>query len=117
MRLADADHLRTFEDIPPFVEAGYTFFTVDPGEYVDNKADVDPLDVLKKKAAKFHWDELSGLYLDQSMDRPWGQFAKSPNGEAESLMRATVKYGGDRAGSSMFHRLSQLRDASTLKSR
>src|SRR5687767_14181689 len=27
---ADADHLKTLEDIHPFVEAGYTFFTVDP---------------------------------------------------------------------------------------
>src|SRR5690349_21108404 len=33
---ADADHVKTLEDLPPFVEAGYTFFTVDPGEYVDN---------------------------------------------------------------------------------
>jgi len=38
---ADADHLKALEDIPPFVEAGYTFFTVDPGEHVDNSADTD----------------------------------------------------------------------------
>ncbi len=50
---ADADHLKTVEDILPFVKAGYTFFTVDPGEHVDNAADADPLDVLKKKVAKF----------------------------------------------------------------
>ncbi|MGZ9235211.1 MAG: tagaturonate epimerase family protein, partial [Anaerolineales bacterium] len=103
---ADADHLKTLNDLPPFVEAGYTFFTVDPGEYVDNAADVDPLDVLKKKVAKFDWDQLSILYLDHSLDQPWGQF------DVESLMRATVKYGkaiGHAA--SMFHRLSQLKDA------
>ena len=35
-QVMDADHLKTIEDIPPFVEAGYTFFTVDPGEHVDN---------------------------------------------------------------------------------
>src|SRR5512142_1553885 len=46
---ADADHLKTLEDIPPFVLAGYTFFTVDPGEYVDNAADVDSLEALKQK--------------------------------------------------------------------
>jgi tagaturonate epimerase len=45
---ADADHLKTLEDITPFVEAGYTFFTVDPGEYVENAADKDPLDVLRQ---------------------------------------------------------------------
>src|SRR5215210_7014104 len=48
---ADADHLKTVEDIPPFVEAGYTFFTVDPGEYVDNLADTDSIDALKQKVA------------------------------------------------------------------
>src|SRR5512142_2723382 len=60
---ADADHLKTIEDIPSFVEAGYTFFTVDPGEYVDNGADTDSLEVLKQKLIGFKWDELSALYL------------------------------------------------------
>src|SRR5512133_160853 len=27
----DADHLKTVDDLPAFVAAGYTFFTVDPG--------------------------------------------------------------------------------------
>src|SRR5215208_2608947 len=103
---ADADHLKTLEDMPPFVEAGYTFFTVDPGEYVDNAADVDPLDVLKKKAAKFQWDEISGLYLDQHVHHPSGRF------EIGSLLRATVKYGkAIEQAASMFHRLSELKDA------
>src|SRR5512143_2606445 len=39
---ADADHLKTPDDLPPFVEAGYTLYTVDPGEHVDNGADTDP---------------------------------------------------------------------------
>src|SRR5512142_855168 len=43
---ADADHLKTLEDISPFVESGYTFFTVDPGEHVNNAADTDSTDVL-----------------------------------------------------------------------
>jgi hypothetical protein len=103
---ADADHLKTTDDIPPFVEAGYTFFTIDPGEHVDNAADADPLGVLKNKVAKFNWDELSALYLDQPMDLPWGQF------DEESLMRATVKYGkAVQHAASMFNRLSQLTDA------
>ena len=38
---ADADHLKTLDDIPPFVEAGYTFFTVDPGAYVDDHAVIE----------------------------------------------------------------------------
>jgi tagaturonate epimerase len=103
---ADADHLKTTDDIPPFVEAGYTFFTVDPGEHVDNAADADPFGVLQNKVAKFNWDELSALYLDQPVDPPWGQF------DEESLMRSTVKYGNAiRQAASMFDHLSQLKDA------
>jgi len=45
---ADADHLKTVDDLPPFVEAGYTFFTVDPGAYVDNAADTDSLPILQE---------------------------------------------------------------------
>ncbi len=31
---ADADHLKTLNDLPAFVKAGYTFFTIDPGVHV-----------------------------------------------------------------------------------
>jgi len=109
---ADADHLKTVDDIPPFIAAGYTFFTVDPGEHVDNAADTDSLDVLKQKVAALRWDELSALYLSGSGEQVWGSFAKSPQGEAESLMRATVKYGrAIQHAVSMFKRLSELSDA------
>ena len=108
---ADADHLKTIDDIHPFVEAGYTFFTVDPGEHVDNSADTDTIDTLKQKVAGVNWDELSALYLHQTGEQVWGQFAKSPNGEADSLMRATVKYGqAIQHTASMFNYLSQMKD-------
>ena len=102
---ADADHLKTVDDIPPFVEAGYTFFTVDPGEHVDNAADTDSVDALKQKAANLNWDELSVLYLSQTSEQAWGRF------DTESLMRATVKYGrAIQHAASMFRRLSQMKD-------
>jgi hypothetical protein len=103
---ADADHLKTLADLPSFVNAGYTFFTVDPGEHVDNAADTDSPAVLKKKTARFNWDELSALYLNQKAEQAWGQF------ETESLQRAVVKYGGAiQHAASMFGRLSDLKDA------
>jgi hypothetical protein len=103
---ADADHLKTVEDLPSFVDAGYTFFTVDPGEHVDNAADTDPLNVLKQKVAALSWDELSALYLSGNSNQAWGQF------EAESLMRATVKYSrAVQHAVSMFKRLSEMKDA------
>ena len=103
---ADADHLKTVDDLPPFVDAGYTFFTVDPGEHVDNAADTDSIDVLKQKVAALNWDELSALYLHGIGDQAWGQF------DSESLMRATVKYGrAIQHAVSMFKRLSEMKDA------
>lgn len=102
---ADADHLKTVDDIPPFVEARYTFFTIDPGEYVDNAADTDSIDVLKQKIDGLHWEELSRLYLTGNGNQPWGQF------EAESLMRAAVKYSeAVRHAATMFARLSGMVD-------
>ena len=102
---ADADHLKMVEDIPAFVEAGYTFYTVDPGAYVDNGADSDPINVLKQKVAGFNWDELSALYLNQDGEQIWGRF------ETKSLMRAIVKYGrAIHHAAMMFNRLCQMKD-------
>lgn len=103
---ADADHLKTVDDLPPFVEAGYTFFTVDPGEFVDNAADTDSVDVLKQKVAGFRWDELSALYLNRNGEQFWDSF------EPETLLRAIVKYGkAIQHTVTMFKRLSELKDA------
>jgi len=102
---AGADHLKTVEDIPAFVDAGYTFFTVDPGEHVDNDADFDSGDVLKQKVTVLGWDKLSVLYLSGYGEQPWGQF------EAELLMRAMAKYGRViQHVVSIFHRLSELKE-------
>ncbi|MBI2332497.1 MAG: hypothetical protein HYU84_10135, partial [Chloroflexi bacterium] len=103
---ADADHLKTVDDIPPFIQAGYTFFTVDPGEHVDNGADTDSLEMLKQKIASLNWDELAALYLSGDGDQTWGRF------EAESLMRAAVKYSKAIGHAvTMFKRLSDLKEA------
>jgi hypothetical protein len=102
---ADADHLKTAEDISPFAQAGYTFFTVDPGEYVDNAADADSVDILKEKVAPFDWDELATFYLNREDEQPWGQFTP------ESLMRAVVKYGkAIQHAFRMFKRLSDFKN-------
>jgi hypothetical protein len=36
---ADADHLKTTQDIDACLEAGFTFFTLDPGQFVDDLVD------------------------------------------------------------------------------
>jgi hypothetical protein len=102
---ADADHLKTVDDLAPFVEAGYTFFTIDPGAYVDNAADTDSLPVLRDKTKGQDWDELSAIYLRASEDKGFGVF------ESESLFRAVVKYGrAIQHTIAMYRRLSQLKE-------
>jgi hypothetical protein len=102
---ADADHLKTVDDLPPFVAAGYTFFTVDPGAHVDNAADADPLSVLQEKARKVDMDGLSERYICPAGEQPWGEF------DLEKLLRAEVKYGqAIRHTVGMYRRLSEMKD-------
>jgi hypothetical protein len=66
---------------------------------------MDPVDVLKQKVARFNWNDLLALYLDENGEPPWGRF------EAETLMRATVKYGkAIQHAAAMFSLLSQIKD-------
>ena len=83
---ADADHLKDPSDLPAFVAAGYSLFTVDPGEHVDHAAAFDPLPVLEKKAAGVDRVQLEARYLETGT-APWCQF------DRQSLLRAAVKYG------------------------
>ncbi len=55
---ADADHLKTIDDITPFVAAGYTFYTIDPGDHVDDAAEEDDAKTLREKAARLDWQTL-----------------------------------------------------------
>lgn len=98
---ADADHLKTPDDLPPFVRAGYTFYTVDPGAHVDNDADADPLPVLREKARSLNGDEIAALYLNLETD--FGTF------DEETLLRALVKYArAVRHAVEMYRRLCDL---------
>ena len=61
---ADADHLKTPEDIDACLAAGYTFFTIDPGAYVNNLAETASLGELRELAARLPNEvqpRLSGL--------------------------------------------------------
>ncbi len=55
---ADADHIKEIRDLPPFIQAGYSFYTIDPNQYVDNAAHTDSLETLRIKANKLPWDVL-----------------------------------------------------------
>jgi tagaturonate epimerase len=102
---ADADHLKSVDDFPPFVEAGYTLFTIDPGEHVDNAASSYPLPVLQEKVKGLEWEPLESRYLQSTREEPWRQFDK------ESLLRAAVKYGRAIAHTAtLYHRLRTMKD-------
>jgi tagaturonate epimerase len=93
---ADADHIKTIEDMDVFINAGYTFYTIDAGDYVDHAATVDKLVTLKKKAAALPWDE-----LDSSPEKLYQQLLNHsfllPGFTLEldetRVLRAAVKYG------------------------
>lgn len=93
---ADADHLKTPEEVDAFVAAGYTFYTVDPGEYVDNSATMARPAVLADKVQALPWDVLEDTpgdmelrYLERSFDL--GDAALTF--DRLHLYRAAAKYG------------------------
>ncbi len=93
---ADADHLKTINDVPPFVAAGYTFFTIDPGEHVDDAAETDDLNTLYAKAGALDW-----ALLETSLDDVKRNYQRTfvLNGltltfDEHMLIKAVVKYAG-----------------------
>ncbi len=93
---ADADHLKTTADVDLCVAAGYTFYTVDPGDHVDNAAHSAPIDVLQEKLQSLPWtaledspDDLRRRYLD----RRFAVEELTITFDETALLRAAAKYG------------------------
>ncbi|MBN2548062.1 MAG: hypothetical protein JXB15_02805 [Anaerolineales bacterium] len=93
---ADADHLKEVSSFSAFVRAGYSFFTVDPGDYVDAGADIESLSQLKVKAAALPWDilhsnpdENRAAYVGQSLNLDGMPLEV----DEAAYLRAAAKYG------------------------
>lgn len=92
---ADADHLKSEEDVRIMARAGFTFFTIDPSEQVDARADDYSPDELRNHfQALEEANELRGIYQGQSFSIP-----ATPQSEAfqvrfepQVLEHAAVKY-------------------------
>lgn len=92
---ADADHLKTFEDIEYTAAAGFCFFTIDPSEYVRNEADHADQATLEEELRKQveeeilpeNWEE---LYLNKKFTL---QSGRELSFTREKLLRAITKYG------------------------
>ncbi|HVB24815.1 MAG TPA: tagaturonate epimerase family protein [Ktedonobacteraceae bacterium] len=93
---ADADHLKTTEDINACVAAGYSFFTFDPGLFVDSEADSAPPTIIQQKVAALPWSELASSPEEMRQRYENHVFELEDRHivlDAESLWRAAAKYG------------------------
>lgn len=92
---ADADHLKNTNDIDVCAAAGFTFYTIDPGEHVDNEANTAPVEILREKIAALPWGELEATWdaTQAAVGREFdlGDFKFTIDEEA--LLRAVAKYG------------------------
>jgi hypothetical protein len=94
----DADHLKTTSDVDLCVAAGYTFYTVDPGEHVDNEAHATslPAGVLEDKVHALPWDALEdspdGLH-QRYLGRHFEVESLVLKFDPTTLGRAAAKYG------------------------
>lgn len=87
---ADADHLKVPADVDVTAAAGFTFYTIDPSDHVDEHADGYSTDELNAK-----FDALQGV---EWIDGYRGATVTLPNGtelaiDEAACRRAAVKYG------------------------
>jgi hypothetical protein len=104
---ADADHLKTTQDVDLMLKAGYTMFTIDPSEYVDNEADRLSIYKLSNRAEELPWSQLHdnlesmvARYEDKKLLID-NSFALKPR--LPDILRAIVKYGGAIAHTNRMH--------------
>jgi hypothetical protein len=93
---SDADHMKALGDIEAFIAAGYTGFTVDPGDYVDDSAETADDAALWAKVEALPWQE-----LDSSPDALRQQFGSTfqldgltLSFDERTIFKAAAKYGG-----------------------
>ena len=88
---ADADHLKTFEDVDVTAAVGFTFYTIDPSDYVDDQADDYDEATLRER-----FDAIRGevAWIDEYRDK---SFSLTTGGivdlDEAACMKAAVKYG------------------------
>jgi hypothetical protein len=93
---ADADHLKNTDDIDACAAAGYTFFTIDPGAYVDPAADIDEGASIRAKYTELPWPDLATTARDLQVayaGKPIEVEDRTLSLDDETLQRAAVKYG------------------------
>ncbi|MCC6679905.1 MAG: hypothetical protein IT445_03285 [Phycisphaeraceae bacterium] len=84
---ADADHLKTPQDVERTAEAGFVFFTIDPSDHVDQNADSYNLSQIDAKFESQPWVD---RYLGKTIQIEGGPSIRF---DEVSVKRAAVKYG------------------------
>jgi len=94
---SDADHLKTPEDATMMLNAGFTMFTFDPGEHVDNNADNYDEQKLYSVVANLPWSELNDTFPAAERRYSKKEFKISDDFILEvneqDFLRAYAKYG------------------------
>src|SRR5687768_3266983 len=88
---ADADHLKTPQDVDRTAAAGFCFFTIDPSDFVDGRADTYDADTLATKVRAVGEDaKWVESYKGKTVDLPSGTKITIDD---RAAARAAVKYG------------------------
>lgn len=94
---ADADHLKTTQDIDLMVENGFKMFTFDPGEYVHNEADSLTGKELEDAIKSINWPGLQTDYQNLEKEYLTRVFQISSelgiSADKNKIKQAVVKYG------------------------
>jgi hypothetical protein len=93
---ADADHLKTPDDIDRCAAAGYSFYTFDPGAYVDSQADTATAAEVARKVAALPWAALGSSPADlrqRYAGRAFDLGQQTLTLSEESVLRGAAKYG------------------------
>ncbi len=93
---SDADHLKTTGDIDRCVAAGFTGFTVDPGDHVDGSAETASGERIRAAVDRLPWDTLEDSpadmlrrFVDRTLDLEGFRLRLA----AADVARAAMKYG------------------------
>ncbi len=108
---ADADHLKTVEDVDLCTRSGYTFYTIDPGDHVDDRAATMAGAALERAFDELPWEQLESSPKDlvaRLAEKQVDLGEESVRLGKDEVVLAAVKYGRAVAHTlSMFRRLKE----------
>jgi tagaturonate epimerase len=93
---ADADHAKTIADIDVCAAAGYSFYTIDPGEFVASDADGANPEAIDERVRALPWEQLESTPRDLAQRYAGRSVPLESAGvdlSGPHVLRAAAKYG------------------------